>query len=151
MATVLNSLLKWAVSDLRQNGKIDTTTETSLENYIDDINNENYDVLGYSEFDQTNSTDWTFDDVARTATYSSGGDVTIQTNSTDYSNCKLKAIIVDTNAAVVSYQISTDGTNFFAVDYFESNETLSSTTIFQITSSDAVIRNIAIVYEKLES
>lgn len=151
MATINKTLLKLGITELRNQGKINTALDTAADSYIDNITDENYAVLGYDIFDQATSTDWTYDDGARTATYSGGGSVTLQTSSSDYSNCKLKAIIVDSNALVTQYEVSTDGTNFFVVDFFESNETLSSTTKFRVTSGDAVIRNIAIVYEKLES
>jgi len=149
--SINKELLKLGIYELRQSGKINTDLDTAADSYIDDITDDNYDVLGYSSFDQDNSTDWTFDDTARTATNSSGGVVSLQTSSQDYSNCKLKAIIVDSNALVSSFEISTDGTNFFTVDFFETNELLSSTTIFKINSNDAIIRNIAVVVEKLES
>ena len=151
MATINKTLLKLGITELRNQGKIDTALDTAADSYIDNITDENYTVLGYDSIDQANSSDFSFDDGARTATYSGGGSATLQTNSLSYVNCKLKAIIIDSNALVTQYEISTDGTNFFTVDFFESNETLSATTKIKITSGDAVIRNIAIVYEKLET
>ena len=152
MTTVNKSLLNYAVSDLRAKGKIDVDTETSLETYIGNISKQTYSILGYSEFDQVTSTDWTYTDASRIATNSSGDAATLATNSQSLTNCTLKGILVDTNNAITLFEISIDGTTFFSVDQFNSNEDLSATTKFRITMANgSVVSNMMIIYDKNES
>jgi len=152
MATVNNTLLKLGITKMRESGAIDIATETAAEAFIDDISKNTYSILGYDSFDQAASVDFTYTDTTRTATNSSAGDATLATSYQSLADCILRGILVDTSDAISLYEISTDGTNYFSVDNFNSNETLTSTTKFRVTLADSsIVYNIMIIYDKEES
>ena len=134
----IKDLLKNAITDMRKDGKIDTTVETSVSTFIDDITLTDFLEVEYSSFDQTNSVNITFDDTARTAQTAVGSELitlALGLNDIKVKGLKLKAANED-----VSWLLSKDGTNFFSVNSYSLDESISSSEdLFVKITTDEII------------
>lgn len=141
--------LKNAIYYLQRDGHISLDFKESLDDYVDSINDNKYSKIDYSQFDQGSSSDYTFDDEARTATNSTGGTANLLTNTLNIGNAIVKSFKVEATTEDVTIQITKDGTNYYDVDSYNCNETITTTDTFKvrIKSPDNVIKSFMIIYD----
>jgi len=150
MCTAQKDLLKNAIEDMRKNGKIDTTVESSMESFIDDITSTDFYEVAYSEFDQTSSVNIVFADASRTATYSTAGTDELITSAISLATSKIKGLKLKGSDENVDWQLSLDGTNFFNVDSYNIDEAVTTTVYIKaLVPATNVISGIIIIYENV--
>ena len=148
--TATKNLIKFAITELRKDGKIDTTTETSLESFVDDITLTDFLEVTYSDFDQVNSTNISFADAGRTATTAASS--TLLTDALGLSDVKIKALKLKSDLEDdITWSISKDGTNYFTVSSYNLNENITSSEDLYVkvaTDETIVITGMIIIYER---
>ena len=149
MCEVAKQMLKDAVENNYRMNRINSTTKSDLDDFIDSISREQFYEVAYSEFDQTESdAEVVFSDSYRTATNSEGVDKSIVTSAISIPDCKIKALKLKASTTEdVQFLLSTDGTNFFNVNSFDINEIITSSVYIKVTTPDNVISGIIIIYE----
>lgn len=140
--------LKNAVYYLQRDGHISLDFKESLDDYVDSINDNKYSKIDFSQFDQGSSSDYTFDNEARTATNSTGSTANLVSNAITLVGI-IKAFKVEATTEDVTFQITKDGITYYDVDSYNCNETITSTDTFKvrIKSPDNVIKSFMIIYD----
>lgn len=150
--TVQKQALKNANYYLYRDGHQTLEMKEKIDDYIDSLSDDHYVVVPYSSFNQGSSTDWVFDDSKRTATNSTGGNLTLITSAiTGLTDTVIKGILIKAVDQDVTIKISKDdGVNFYEINYYNCNEFISEddTLLFSITSGDNVIEEFKILYEQ---
>ena len=149
--TVSKQILKNAIEDFYRTNKINSTTKSILDTYVDAINRKSYHSVGYSNFDQASSdAEITFDDVARNATNAEGVDKSVVTSAISLSDITVKGLKLSANTTEdVEWFLSADGANWISVTGKDMCEVMSGSVVYvKVTSPDNVISNITIVYEE---
>lgn len=149
---VQKEVLKTAVYYLNRDGHINTDLKDELDLYIDSLSDKNYKEVEYSNFNQSGSVDWVFDDNARTATNSTGGDLILKTSAIDLSNVRIKGFSIKAVDKDITVRVSKDeGVTFYNVDDYSCDELIESTDtlVIAIVSGDNVIERFRILYEQL--
>lgn len=143
-------LLEQGIDELYSRNKIDSNVKTEIESYITNITDKNVYEVAYSEFNQTDSTGVTFDDVAREVDYNSGSAELI-TNAIVITNIRIDSIKLKGSDENVTYQMSTDGTNWFNIDSFDINEEVITASFYLKVkfSSINTIKGIIVIYENM--
>lgn len=146
--SVQTEALKNAVYYLQRDGHISLDFKESLDDYVDSINDNKYSKIDYSQFDQGASSDYTFNNEARTATNSTGGTANLATNAISLVGI-IKAFKVESTTEDVTFQITKDGTTYYDVDSYNCNEIITSSNTFKvrIKSPDNVIKSFMIIYD----
>ena len=149
------SILKMLVEKGRVAQHIDTTTKTELDTLIDNISRKQYLTLEYSDFDQSESTDITFDDLNRTITASSD-DAELVTDEISLSDIEIRSLHVNSTGTTIN-QITTDNSVFYVIPEFDINDTIlqESPVIdlrfkFVLALSGDVVTNAIIVYDTVD-
>lgn len=147
MAQSYNDLLKYGIERLFNNNLITDNMKTNADSYIDSVTDENYSIIGYINFDKTNSLNFTFNDSGREAETSSTP-AELVTNSINLSNIEIKALKVDADDEDVTYQFSTDGTTWYDLASNGLSEEISGAFYLKIKCSVTnKIRKIYILYK----
>jgi len=146
-------LLKDGINELYDRSKISSTLKDDAEEYIDDLNEEGFYNLKYSEFNQDDSENVTFDDANREVTWDSGS-AKLYTNAIELSNIKIKALKLKGSDENVTWKLSTTGTtsSYMGLEssYDLDEEITSDSFYLEIDfSSTNTIKGLIVVYENL--
>jgi hypothetical protein len=150
MSTVSKQLLKDAIEFIRRDGHISDTLASDANSYIDEITEEYYLEVNYSDFDQATSVNSVFDDANRQTTYSLAGTDELITNTISLLDIKLKGIKLKATEQDVQIQLSTDdGVTYFNIDSYDICESINSATCrFKIlVPGTNTIKGLILLYE----
>lgn len=159
MNNLIKTYVKSALDFYRQSKNLDSTFNTNLKATIDYIQPLQCKLLKITDFDVTNSPEWTFDYESESMTNSTGGSEDLISSAVVLDNFKIKKIILQgttLTTAIISYTTDTDletatwttiatGENDDLDLYFESVPTTG--IVFKISNSDSVVEKAFILFE----
>jgi hypothetical protein len=145
--SVEKQLLKDGIEELNNRGYISAETQTDMNTYIDNLSEYNVYEVNYSGFNETGSTNITFDLVSRTALVEDTDGSVLISKVINLTNIRIKALKIKSDKEDVLWFISTDGTNYYSVDSFNIDELVTSTFYVKVTT-DVVssIKGLMIIY-----
>jgi hypothetical protein len=150
--SVQKEALKNANYYMHRDGHQTLSMKEKIDDYIDSLSDDHFLSIPFSSFDQGASTDWTFDNSARTCVNSTGLSKTLITDTISLSNVIIKSILVKATDKNITVQISKDdGVNFYDVDSYNVDEliTADDTLLISFVSGDNTIYEFKILYEQL--